>query len=1027
MNQVKLTQYPLVLPTYREPSAEKLPMFAENRVHQRSTGNPYPNPVVVETDRVHREEKAYRCVCLENEYLRIELLPELGGRIYSALDKTTGYDFFYKQHVIKPALIGLLGSWVSGGVELNWPCHHRPSTFMPVDYTIEREESGAVTVWMSENEPMDRMKGMVGIRLAPGEARFETRMRVYNRTQTRRSFLWWENAAVPVNESYELFFPPDVHYVQFHYRKNVTSFPIAKGVYNGIRMDKGTDIRQHRNTLQPTSFFCAGSHYDFFGGYDHGKQAGVVHIGDHDVSIGKKMFTWAYNQLSASWEKALTDTDGMYAELMASSYSANQPDFAWLEPYEEKTFSQSWYPIAQIGAPVCATLEAALSVQEDGLMIQATREIENGLLTINGEAQRMTLEPGKPVKLSLRGAISCVTLHDAHGTALLRYCPQEERPEATPDPITDNPSLDQLSSAQECYLAGVHVAQYRDPAISADSYFREALRRDAQHAPAHQELARWLYDHLFYEEALEHAKAAWRITTQFNFHPLSGDIPYQIGLILEAIGQDDEAYDWHQKAAWAQDTRSSAMTRIAMIDGRRKNWQAMEGHAREALRSHAGNGTAAACLALALSHQGKAQAADGVLADRLAEDPLDGLCLALKNAFGNGCCVTELTDQWQRALDLAEDLEAMGETEFADALLKKAVRPAATAWPLRHGEYRRLSKDGTDDYGLACLLYAKGHYEKAAAIWETLPQDYRVLRNLAAAYYSHLGREKDALALMRRAVELAPDEQQLIWEMAYLMGRMHVPFEQRIEFLAARCTPTTREDILVEYARVLNQAGRHEKAIDVLLCRQFTPCEGGEHAVAEQYMLAKHALGRRLFALGEMEAALAYFREAQVLPDTLGAGLWNEVLLVPHRFYEAECLSALNQPEAAKAIYNDIVGLLIDYFSNMHLPELRCWQALCWMRLDQCGRAEMMLREHIALFKEAQNRRDAGFFKTTPFFISFVEPAKKLRAASCAWQMAVANWALGQPDKAKQLTQQALDGEPFTLYAYLLADELKKQ
>ena len=91
------------------------------------------------------------------------------------------------------------------------------------------------------------------------------------------------------------------------------------------------------------------------------------------------------------------------------------------------------------------------------------------------------------------------------------------------------------------------------------------------------------------------------------------------------------------------------------------------------------------------------------------------------------------------------------------------------------------------------------------------------------------------------------------------------------------------------------------------------------------------------------------------------------------------------------------------------------------------GRAEMMLREHIALFKEAQNRRDAGFFKTTPFFISFVEPAKKLRAASCAWQMAVANWALGQPDKAKQLTQQALDGEPFTLYAYLLADELKKQ
>ena len=513
--------------------------------------------------------------------------------------------------------------------------------------------------------------------------------------------------------------------------------------------------------------------------------------------------------------------------------------------------------------------------------------------------------------------------------------------------------------------------------------------------------------------------------TQYNFHPLSGDLPYQIGLILEALEQDDEAYDWYQKAAWAQDARSRAMTRIAMIDGRRKNWQAMESHAWEALHAHAGNGTACACLALALSRQEKTQEASDVLDARLTEDPLDGLCLTLKRAFGAQCDVTELTDAWQRALDLAEDLEAMGETELADALLKKAVRPAATAWPSRHGEYRRLSKDGTDDYGLACLLYARGHYEKAVAIWETLAPDYRVLRNLAVAYYSHLNRAQEALALMRHAVELAPDEQQLIWETAYLMGRMCVPFEERIEFLTKRCTPNTREDILVEYARVLNQAGAYEKAIDVLLCRQFTPCEGGEHAVAEQYMLAKHALGRKLFASGEVAAAMTYFKEAQVLPDTLGAGLWNEVLLVPHRFYEAECLRMLGDGEAAAQIYQDITGLLIDYFSNMHLPELRCWQALCWMRLGQCGRAEMMLREHVTLFKQAASRRDAGFFKTTPFFISFVEPAKKLRTGSCAWQQAVAFWAMGQREAAKQMTQMALEAEPFTLYAYLLADELK--
>lgn len=176
-------------------------------------------------------------------------------------------------------------------------------------------------------------------------------MKVYNGTPARHSFLWWENAAVPVNEQYRLVFPPDVHYVQFHYRKNVTEYPVASGVYNGIRLGDGTDISYHKNTHQPTSYFCAATQYDFFGGYDEGKRCGVVHVADRHVSVGKKMFTWAYNQLSRSWERALTDTDGAYAELMASSYSLNQPDFAWLYPYESKEFSQMWYPVATAARP----------------------------------------------------------------------------------------------------------------------------------------------------------------------------------------------------------------------------------------------------------------------------------------------------------------------------------------------------------------------------------------------------------------------------------------------------------------------------------------------------------------------------------------------------------------------------------------------------------------------------------------------------------------------------------------------------
>lgn len=210
---VKVSVSKVSIPTYTEPEREELPMFAENRVHQRSSGNPYPNKIVLKVNREQKVDKEYTLIKLENEYLELQILPEIGGKIYAAKDKTNGYDFFYKNHVIKPALIGALGSWISGGLEFNWPFHHRASSFMPTDYEIEKLPGGGVVVWVSEHDPTDRMKGMVGIVLNPGESIFETRVKLSNITPLRHSFLWWENVAVPSNKNYEIFFPHDVSHV----------------------------------------------------------------------------------------------------------------------------------------------------------------------------------------------------------------------------------------------------------------------------------------------------------------------------------------------------------------------------------------------------------------------------------------------------------------------------------------------------------------------------------------------------------------------------------------------------------------------------------------------------------------------------------------------------------------------------------------------------------------------------------------------------------------------------------------------
>ena len=292
-------------------------------------------------------------------------------------------------------------------------------------------------------------------------------------------------------------------------------------------------------------------------------------------------------------------------------------------------------------------------------------------------------------------------------------------------------------------------------------------------------------------------------------------------------------------------------------------------------------------------------------------------------------------------------------------------------------------------------------------------------RNLAVARYSHLNKRAEALELMNKALERHPGDGQLVWEMAHLMTRMQVNPNEIADFLLKE--GYVREDTAIELCRALNTAGRHEEVIDLMLNKNFTPCEGGEHAVAEQFMFAHHAMGRKLLAEGNAEEALEHFRKAQVLPDNLGAGLWNEVLLVPHQYYEAQCLEKLGQADEARKLYDHILILKIDYFSNMHLPELGCWQAMALKATGCPGPAQEMVAEHLRKQQKAATVRDAGYYKTTPFFISFMENPKTLRAAGCCWQTAMAHFAAGDKKLAAEYAAESLKGEPANLYAGLIA------
>ena len=1033
----------LVIPTYKEPNVEELPMFAENRVHQRTSGDPYPNKIVSAVDRVNRVDKEYTIVRLENDYVRVEILPEIGGRIYSAYDKTTGYDFFYKQHVIKPALIGVLGSWISGGVEFNWPFHHRASGFMPCDFTVEEYRDGSVACHLSEHDPIDRMKGMVSIVLKPDTKYFETRMRLYNRTNTRHSFLWWENAAVPVDESYQIFFPQDVTYVNFHYLKSRITYPVAaNGVFNGIPMHEERDISWHKNTREATSYFAAASDFDFFGGYNHAKKCGVVHIGDHHVSPGKKMFTWAYGQLSKSWENALTDTDGQYAELMAGSYSDNQPNFSWLEPYETKEFSQFWYPISEIGAPTFANLNCALRIdREDGkLLIQSCKVYENAQVQVYDNDsvylnEVLTLTPEKCSSFDIGAFPESVTVSIVTdgGKTIASYTEQKFDRHNMPEPITDMPVAENMNSAQELYLAGVHVDQYRDPAVKPDAYWTRALQRDRKHIPSLIAMASYELGNARLEEAKKYAERALSELTIYNTRTESGNAYFIYAEILEACGEFKKAYDFYYKAAYAADSVSKAMTRIALLDIRLKDYAEAERHASRALDYGRNNSLATAALIIALREQGRENEAEDIAKDQLAKDSLDHL-----TRFVSGCgdfYALLWSNPAETCLDLSADLDSMGRYEDGLALLeglcatcpgsrvkmvyyalahfaekcgkdsaeylaKAADASVGKAYPSRLFEMQILEAKDTSDARLmlGCILYHKRQYKKAAALFASCPDSYIARRNLAVAYYSHLDRHDEAKAIMLSLVAERPNDGQLLYETVVLLNKMGCPACEKIALILAN--NGRREDIRVELAKAYNQNGQYDEAINTLMASAFVPCEGGEHAIADQYMYAYLCKGIEKMNAGDYEAALYLLTFGQTLPQSLGAGIWNHCKYIPMRYRAALCLEELGRKSEAEEIYRYIATVAIEYFSNMHLPELPYYQALSYDRLGEHFKARTLMTKYARIWGGFEDVVDNGFFATTPFFMPFIEAPERLRRSKGLYFNGLVDRYLGRDAEA---------------------------
>ena len=1064
-----------VIPTYAAAKPDKNPMFLENRVYQGSSGVIYPHPIV---ERVSDEktDKTYTAIFLENKYLEIMLLPELGGRVQMARDKTNGFHFVYYNRVIKPALVGLTGPWISGGIEFNWPQHHRPSTLQPVDYRIDDNADGSKTVWFSEIERMFRTKGMVGFTVYPDRAYLELNVQLYNRTPFPQTFLWWANPAVHVNDDYQSVFPPDVKAVMDHGKRDVSDFPVATGTYNKYDYSPGADISRYRNIPVPTSYMAYHSDYDFLGSYDHGRRAGMMHVANHHLVPGKKQWTWGSGDFGRAWDRQLTDEDGPYIELMCGAFTDNQPDFSWMHPGEEKRFQQVFMPYKDIGPAKNASRDAVINLEVNGdsatvgVYLTSHRDAMVKLATEDAVLfeRKTELSPDRALCEIVRIPPGLVphqlTLSVIAGDdVLISYSPECDGQVSTPAPASEALPPSEILSNDELYLNGLHLEQYRHATCQPEPYYLEALRRDPNDSRCNNAMGLLLLRRGKSAEAEAYFKTAVKSLTRRNPNPYDGEPFYNLGLSLKFQGNFQEAYGAFFKAVWNASWASAAYFELSRLDCRRKRYT----HALDlAEKSLAANGyhhrarhlKIALLRNLGLHQQALDETDYSLRLDRLdfgaayeryllSDDPVYRSLLR-----GNAHSAIELALDYahaglfEEAIDLLNESPAddpmvryyqgwcydqIGEEEQARKTFRQAAQmPRDYCFPNRiecvaalETAMRENPNDARAPYYLGNFWYAKRQYDDAINCWEkALELDDRnptAHRNLGLALINKRGDSERALHHYERAFALDTRDARILFELDQLYVKIGKLPSERLAFLQQhQVCVDQRDDLTIEMAKLHNLLGCPGEALDIIMSRVFHPWEGGEGKVIGQYVASLLQMARQHFQLAEYDRAVVCLTRARSYPHNLGEG---KLLTVPENdvFYYLGLAHELCGDEATSRQYYEAASRgsfepASPKYYNDQPPESIFYQGLAHEKLDHRELARTIFQRLVEYGEGHLNDKVTMdyFAVSLPDFLVFEGDLSLRNHIHCLNLIALGHLGLGNQQRAERYFDDILARDP---------------
>ncbi|MDI4647033.1 DUF5107 domain-containing protein [Cohnella hashimotonis] len=898
MSAVRVYRSELAIPTYGLLEEDINPIL-DKRL------DPYPYPMQNAMKR-EKEEVLYEAVHLENDYLHLIVLPELGGRLYSMLDKRSGEEALYRNPVIRPRMIGTRGAWFAGGMEFNFPISHSPTTMSRVDCQTRGNEDGSASVLIGGIEQMSFMHWQVELRLHPGQARLEQRVTLRNPTAMEHKYYFWTNTAVAYDDSVRLAYPfdwcvnLDDRYAKWPYYKEI-------------------DCRLPQQIPYAYETFGKGMTGDSFGAYNANKDAGLVHVADRRKLKGAKFFVWGNDDKAKAWNRALTESEDQYIEVQSGPYES-QNVYKFLKPHSELQWTEYWYPIFGTGgfhqASEVVAIRWSPGQAEAVLVLSATEALPGCRLVLGRrDAARelaVDLSAEYPTTVTVPGDWSA----PAGGLRLLLTCGQRLLLDIDGDPACDEeyPDHDLYEDARVTVLQDESAsvlkrAQWSESlGLTADAIAlygeRLAIRPDCQESllrlgllnlkSFRYERAADCFEQLlrdnnrngwarYYLAVTERERGNTR-RAQRLFADIGADAESFDAALTELAGMDIAAGRFADAmAACALLPEDNAEGRLLAAIARRlalaDTGAAPAGERRTSLPDNAQGlaerylavgsdaareslfeltrGEEASLIPIALIYAELGLAADAASLLKLVRRP------GMKTRLAEG--LLRLTG----AGDTALLLEALRTDSLDRVFLNE--RPLLKALE----RVRPLDTVGIADYLLGIACYAAGDRERGA---ELLLSAYRKGLRLTALLYSigyarlaALGDLPGAAAVLEEDVAVNGGRNEGTLCLLDDIYRQRGDLAARLALLPMMEQAGNRTLVVVRMVDLLREAGQEERALELLRAEPFENWEG-EEISGPCYRDTVLSLVRKALANGDIAAAADWADRIDRYPDNLVYG-----------------------------------------------------------------------------------------------------------------------------------------------------------